>query len=157
MKKWWENLSEREQLIIGGGGFIGILLLLYLFVYTPLANAVATMKKQVVYQQSILTKVQTINAEIQGMGAGAAAAPFTIDNLQSSLRQINLDPAVKKIQQPQTNQFLLNLSDADFDTIAGWLGQLSMQYNVQVIQMKLNSVENEPGLVNGTILLQVKQ
>lgn len=154
MKAWWENLSQREKLIIGGGGAVLAVVMLYLFLYSPLIGTVNKLQKQVTYQSGELAKVRQINTDIQNLSVSSIAPAFGLNDLQASLKQVNLDSVVKKIQQPQTGQFLLDFTDADFDTIMTWLAQLSTQYNVHVIELKLVGVGDEPGLVNGTILLQ---
>lgn len=155
MKAWWENLSQRERVMIASGGAVLAVIFLYLLIYSPLLGGIHKLQKQVAYQRNELAKVQQINADIQHLSVSSIAPTFNADNLRDSLQQTDLSSAAKKIQQPQPNQFLLDFTYADFDTLINWLTQLSTQYDVHPAQLNLVGVTGEPGLVNGSILLQI--
>ena len=129
VKLWWENLSERDRRVLTIGGIISIILIIYLFIWNPLANAVVNQKTDIKKQQSLLhylqqsaIKIQTFRAS--GVSATTKTSEALLTLIETSLSSQQLSGFLQQVQQPQDNQAELTFERAPFDKLMRWLQTL---------------------------------
>lgn len=72
MRQYWNGLSARERLTVGGGAVLLGLMLLYALLWQPLLDGRSRMQKLLPRQQQTLRQVQQLVGQIQAQQSGAA-------------------------------------------------------------------------------------
>lgn len=159
MKDWFANLEQREQWIVGVGGVVAIVIVLWAFVWMPLSNGHDNLRGSVADWQRALSDIRGIAA--QG-GSGGTTTPTRPDIagqqplviVDQTLRERNLNNAVQR-RQPVPNGIRVEFENVPFDQLVVWLGDIYSSYGlaVQNGSMSLTS-RNEPGRINATLTLE---
>jgi len=160
MSKWWQSLSDRERVILGIGGILAILLLSYTFLWSPLSTRVSALQSYTHSQQQALQWMRVAERRIEQLKSEGFSAIRTNDRsilvrTEKTLTQHKLSRYLQKVQQPKSNQLVLQLDKAPFDDLIQWLQLMTRQGGV-VIQ-KFTADKTKPlGTVNAVIMLQQK-
>ena len=72
LREYWAKLTERERLILAGGGAFLALVVLYLLLWQPLLDARARLAKLLPRQQQTLQSVRQLAAQLGASPASAA-------------------------------------------------------------------------------------
>ena len=73
MRQYWNGLSARERLTVGGGAVLLGLMLLYALLWQPLLDGRSRMQKLLPRQQQTLRQVQQLVGQIQAQQSGTTA------------------------------------------------------------------------------------
>ena len=121
MKDWFANLQPRERLIVGGGGAVTLLVVLWLAVVSPLLNGSAELRASVERKQRLLFDLGRV------AGLQQTRNPSPANGAQQTL-YVLVDSTAKEhgLQVPRTRQegpdgVNVSLQNASFDSLADWL------------------------------------
>lgn len=159
MKDWFANLEQREQWIVGVGGVVVLVIVLWAFVWLPLDRGHQRLESGVQVWQQALSDIRGIAA--QGGQPGNAGenrrdtsneSPVVI--VDRTLTERNLNNSVQR-RQPVPNGIRVEFEDVPFDQLVIWLGDIYSGYGmaVQNGSMSLSS-RNEPGRIDATLTLE---
>ncbi len=159
MKDWFANLEQREQWVVGGGGVIVLVIVLWAFVWLPLDRGQQRLESGVEVWQSALSDIRGIAAQ-DGQSGGAGPDGRNISNespvviVDRTLRERSLNNSVQR-RQPVPNGIRVEFESVPFDQLVVWLGDVYSGYGlaVQNGSMSLSS-RNEPGRINATLTLE---
>ena len=159
MKDWFANLEQREQWIVGVGGIVVAIIVLWGFIWTPLDKGHRNLEANVADWQRALTEIRGIAA--QGSQTGSTLQGPSIDTNQTpviivdqTLRERGLTNAVQR-QQPTPNGINVVFEDVPFDQLVVWLGDLYVNYGLAVQNGSLTlASRSEPGLINARLTLE---
>ena len=99
LREYWAKLTERERLILAGGGAFLALVVLYLLLWQPLLDARARLAKLLPRQQQTLQSVRQLAAQL---GATPASAALDLEQaLAKAGSASSIAPANKQILSPQ--------------------------------------------------------
>ncbi|MGD8322979.1 MAG: type II secretion system protein GspM, partial [Gammaproteobacteria bacterium] len=62
MKTWWQSLQPRERLILGGGGVIALLIVLWQFAWQPLTNGREQLRASIAQKEQLLSDISWAGA-----------------------------------------------------------------------------------------------
>ncbi|QLH42226.1 MAG: type II secretion system protein M [Coxiellaceae bacterium] len=149
IKQWFQNLAPREQLMVGVGGGVVLLLLLYAYIWAPVNDKIAQLQQDVVDQQATLQNLKVLQQRANELSplTNLSNTAFSEDILQQTLQQANL-PQVSFANRNEAGEYALTVKDVSFDALIQWLITLSRQYNVQVKTLSLTAGPNI-GFVRG--------
>ncbi len=160
MKEWWENLAERERLLLSVGALVLALLLGYLFVVEPLQNELKTATAERDAKTALFHKLQGIAAEADALRAQRVLAGSLPDGadaqslVQQSAEAAGLKEQVKNVGPGDAGSVKLRLEQARFDTALLWLATLRQQYGLRVEAFSAKRA-GEPGTADVDVTLGV--
>lgn len=159
MKAWFENLEERERIMVIAAAVVVVVFLLYLIVLEPLHDGHSRMKERVAYQRETaewmlqsaheVTKLKRTGGQA-GEGLGGRSLLAVAD---STARAGGLGPALKRVEPEGRGGVKVWLEGASFDELVKWLGTLSISHGVDVDSASLEKSESA-GRVNARLTLQ---
>jgi general secretion pathway protein M len=157
LRAWWAGLAEREQRILGAGGAVLALVLVYLAVWEPLARARTEREAALAQARALAVLIETLAAEAQrGRPAGAAPVAGLNQSLLSVVDQSRKASAITKppsrLQPDGDATVRVWLEDVPFDALVRWLNELQTRYGVRVDNADIER-ESSPGLVNARLTL----
>ena len=159
MKDWFANLEQREQWLVGGGGIVVLIIVLWAFVWLPLDRGQQRLESGVQVWQQALSDIRGIAAQgsqpdgdSQGRREFDSQSPVVI--VDQTLRARGLNNSVQRRQQTP-NGIRVEFEDVAFDQLVVWLGELyaSSGLAVQNGNFALRS-NNEPGRVDANVTLE---
>ena len=155
--QWWYERSQREQVLIGVGGFLIIILLVYILVWKPLTSNITTMRQTIQDQTALLSWLDTASSKIQqyesaGYTKRQASNQPLLVLTEQTLMQNKLSQYVTNTQQKSDNEIIITLKNIPFDRAVDWLEMLWKRDNVVVSNMNANKTKTM-GLVNLTVTL----
>ncbi|MDX1657122.1 MAG: type II secretion system protein M [Candidatus Competibacteraceae bacterium] len=134
MRQWWNQLNARERWLVGIGGVITFLLLLYLLVWEPFQASLTQLRKDVEARRDDLAWMQQASVELRRLAASSpnAQTPATsqgslLVRVDQSARQAQLGEAVTRVEPQGGNQVRIWLEEAPFDRVVQWLDTLAGQ------------------------------
>jgi general secretion pathway protein M len=157
MKDWFFGLEQRERLMVGVGGVLLMWLLLYLMIWTPIADKYRGLKENVAAQQETLAWMQQAAAQIQtlrrsgGSAAKGLGGRSMLAVVDQSARSGGLATAIKRIEPDGSKGVKVWLEGAAFDPMILWLGKLSKNYRIEPSIITLEPIGN--GRVNARLTL----
>ena len=159
MKDWFANLEQREQWMVGVGGVVVLVIVLWAFIWMPLNQGQARLESSVDIWQRALSDIRGIAAQgVQSGDAGRArpvgANETPIVIVDRTLRERSLNNSVQR-QTDVPNGIRIVFENVPFDQLVVWLGELYSNYGLAVQQGDLaTSSRNEPGRINATLTLE---
>lgn len=138
MKEWWENLAERERLLLSIGVLVLALLLAYLVVVEPLQNELATATAERDAKTALFQKLGRAAAEADALRAQQVVAGSLPDGsvaqdvAQESAEAAGLKEQIKNAGPGDAGSVKFRLEQARFDTALLWLATLRQQYGLRV-------------------------
>ncbi|MHA7872148.1 MAG: type II secretion system protein GspM [Hyphococcus sp.] len=148
---WWNDLSRREQALIGVLGAVAALFLVLQFVVAPIFDWRDRAGARAAQAQDGFALVAT--AAAQGASSGEATAPQNQAPLRQAVTQSASTAQIDllRIGAVVNNQIEVQPEDIDGDTLFRWLSALQRQYGVSVAFADIARGEN--GLVKAQVLV----
>lgn len=159
MKDWFENLEAREQLFVGIGGLVVLLILLWAILWMPLNKGHSNMRASVDNWQRSLAELRSIGANVQSSTGTTESSRVNVNEspvviVDRTLRERSLNNTAKR-QQPTPNGIRVEFEDVAFDELVVWLGDLNTQYAMEVQAGSLSTASRAgPGRINASITLE---
>lgn len=153
MKNYWNNLNDREKWTLIGGMLCVFLYLYYLFLYSPLSNAVNQKSKQLVEKTQTLEWMKSVQGQAKAPKTKQTVSDNQLLTLLSS--QLNDEKTLKypfQLQQTGSGDIQLSLAEVPFDLFMNWLSTLNENYTIQIMQFNVEPTPT-PGLVKIMIIL----
>ncbi len=162
MRNWWNNLSERERWIVGGGGALTLLFLLYALAWRPFQTNLRNLRQTVATQRQDLAWMRQAALEVKRLSTSPASASARQGNPQSLLtlvdqtaRAAGLGPVMKRIEPQGEDKLRVQFEQVSFDQLVRWLGSLEQEYGVTSASVTLDR-QAEAGRVDARLVLQSK-
>ncbi|MCD6039373.1 MAG: hypothetical protein K0S27_773 [Gammaproteobacteria bacterium] len=159
MKEWWFNLNIREKQIVSLGVIVGLAASLYSLIWSPLNNAIISLRHQVQHNQQLLSWLQTANEQIKIFEQMTQKAVVThnagswLSIVQNSLKQSPIANNITQLAQADHDSIKLTFEQVDFDLLMIWLTQLWQQQGLIVTQLTITSAKI-PGIVTAEYILK---
>jgi general secretion pathway protein M len=150
----WDELNNRDQLIVMAlGVFISITLFL-LLIYSPLVKY--RDQQQVVYENKaeLLSWMRSVAPQLKGQGVSglnslSAQSMMNDVNQRAAAFQLKLD----RVQPEGANKLRVWIQDGSFDAIMRWLAELQNESGIVASSVSLDS-EKKIGIVSAKVVLQ---
>ncbi len=158
LQSWWETLANREKLIVAIGGVLGIFLILYFLIWSPLSEAVTNNQEQIAENTQTLAWLQHATSRIQSLRR-AGVVPHTPAHtsvmalVERALASNQLAKYIRQVQQPEQTQVKISLKAVPFDQFINCLQRLENQSDVVVQQFQASKAK-KPGLVDLQVTLK---
>jgi len=126
---WWNGLSARERLVLGGGGLAAAAIVLYTFAWVPWQAELRRLRAQVpenratlAWMQDQLGRLGPAAGRIPAAGSDRSLPLLTV--VEQSSREAGIRDAVRQIQPGEKGEVNVWLQDAAFDTWVRWVDAL---------------------------------
>lgn len=158
MKTWFANLAPRERVIVVVGGGVGLVLVLYLMVIEPTAQAfaerqqrVASLEQQLTWMRKHADEAKALRAQGKGDAQGSGDRPPYVV-VDAALKDAGL-PAPSRLE-PTGNEGAarLEFEKVPFDPLVRLLGRLQTKGGLQVTRARIQRGEN--GAVSAQLTLE---
>lgn len=160
MKDWFYGLEQREQMIVGAGGGVAVLILLWALLWMPLDRAHQDAELNVERWQDALSELRVVAANLEdGSSATASSRPASSNDspvviVDRTLREHSLNNTAKR-QQPTPNGVRVEFENVAFDQLVVWLGDLNSRYAMEVQAGSLSlAARAGPGRINASLTLE---
>lgn len=159
MNSWWAGLAPRERVILGGGGLLLVLVLIYLMIWEPLAKQreqvradIRVLSADLAWMQQVATQVKRRGAQPDAQPAAGAAGRSVLTLVEVSARAAGLQEALERVQ-PEGQGARLWFTETGFDALLNWLDELEQRQGLQVSQLSVDA-GNAPGMVTARIKVE---
>ena len=161
MKDWYLGLEPRERLVVTVGAAVGVLLLFWGLVLSPIYGASAATTQRVDEKRATLAFLRTAAAELAGAPAMAGGGPdlsgqSLVVVVDRSARSAGLGAALARNQPVGEDGIRVRLENASFDALAAWLGTLSSGSGLTIDSASFERAPDE-GRVNASLTLRLGQ
>jgi len=157
MKEWFEQLEQRERLLVAVAGALMILALLVLLIIRPISTQTSRGRELVEDKRALLSELGQVAQRIGPQGG--ATSPINMTNTDSlvvvvdqTTRSTGLATYLKRNQPDGANSIRLRFENAPFDTIVEWLAELQSKFNMSATSANIDMAA-EPGRVNCNLTL----
>jgi general secretion pathway protein M len=154
---WYTTLSPRDQRVLQIGG-AALVLMLVVGLLLPLHRSVSESKAKLQQQQQDLEWMRSVGPLLAAAGPVpmAAATPESLVVLiDRSARESGLAKSMTGAQPATNGSMRVQLEQADFNLLAGWISRLSSQHGVRVESASITGGNNR-GIVNATVQLRAR-
>lgn len=159
IKEWWANLAVRERKMLGIGGVIVFLLLIYLVFWSPLLEHIALMRAKIVANQQLLVWMQAADKEIQNPNAQVAlpakinSAVMLLNILRKGINQFGLEKGLTQLKQSGNETIEIHFQKVEFDQVVKFLLSVTKQYSITISQATIVA-EGAAGVVNVDLFIK---
>jgi general secretion pathway protein M len=152
-RAWWSGLAERERRLVGGGAVVLALVVAWLGVWEPLANARHRQQVNLAAARALAVQIETLAASApRGTGPLAGTGQSLLAIVDQSSKASALTKPPSRLQPEGDDTVRIWLEDVPFDALLRWLGELQSRYGVRVDNADIER-ESGPGLVNARLTL----
>jgi general secretion pathway protein M len=153
----FQQLERRQQIVLTLGAVLAVILIGWLFVWTPLQTRSAELTDAVADKSELVVELRraaglNTTGPLTGSAAGANSSLTVVINLAA--QPLGLESAIESSSPVGGGDAIrVSLRGAPFDTLVNWLDTLERQHGVAVATVNIARA-NQPGLVNGQIVLE---
>ncbi len=149
IQRFWQQHSPRERLLLGTLTLLLLGSMLWLGLWQPLQNGIATQQQRIDRHRDELSLLQQIAATPQRPQVRVEGKELSVESIISqSAKTSRLTP--QRID-PQGDTVRVELATVPFDSLLSWLVMLEQRYQIRVDTLELQAITPPKGLV------QVKQ
>ena len=159
MRDWFESLEQREQMFVGGGAVLVVVVLFWALIWNPLDKGQRNARDNVsTWERSIaelrpLRAMAPVSSTPAQRGPASNQAPVVI--IDQTLRARGLDRSLKRSQPTTSTGIRVEFENVAFDDLVLWLGDLSSQYGMDVQAGSFSrSARSGAGRINATLTLE---
>lgn len=153
MRAWWDSLQARERLILGTGGLLALLIVIWGFVWQPLTGGRAQLRTSIADKEQLLSDVSQAAAVDVSGAAPAAGGQSLFVLIDQTAQAAGLGGALTRARPDGPNTIDVTFSSASFDALVGWLITLNQNSGIYVDGASINTARQE-GLVSGQLRLR---
>lgn len=156
MKEWWNNLALREKQMLTLGALALFITLFYLFIWSPIDETTAALRKQIRSNQELLTWMENADQKLQALAkAPAQTVPAEGSLLSIVQKQINQTPfvsALTQLHQGENDSVQLTFQKVNFDKLIAWLTQLVQENGLVISQLTVIPTD-KPGITGVDLVI----
>jgi len=157
LARFWAIRSQREKLILGGGGAIVTCMLIYAYALKPmdverkiLAARLPEMRSTAAQMQVALEEVNRLRSILPAEGANGASEATTRNILLKTLAEDGMD--ADNIEVLKSGRFKISLRMIPFEKYPKWLETLQAKHGMRLESGSLQVV-GEPNMIDATSTL----
>lgn len=160
MRNWFNTLNAREQMLVAAAAAFVFFAIVWFAVWKPLDAGQKAAAERVENWKQSLSALRPMRGQVEAAAAGRPVMPAQNQSLvvivDNSLRQRGLTGALQRSQPtPAGDGIRVEFESASFDDLVLWLGDLHVQYGLQVDSGSFSVASGEnPGRVNSSVTLQ---
>jgi len=150
--------AKRERMVLGGGGVILALFILYAGLVNPYINHRHNLRAQISQLQTLLAWMRPAAGKLEaihGPQYGNLPGGSLLSAVNNSVTGAGLGNSLQQAQQASDGSVRAQFSNADFDSLVRWLNTLNKNYGVVAAEVSVTRGTG-PGQVNVNLKLQMQ-
>ncbi|HEX7080304.1 MAG TPA: type II secretion system protein M [Gammaproteobacteria bacterium] len=154
MKEWFLSREPRERVILAVGAAVAGVIVLFGFIWRPLAAGTAELRESVEEKNRLLIDLQQA-AAVPDTARPARSAPgqSLVVLVDSTAQAHGVAEALTRRRPDGPDRIDVTFENASFDALVSWLVALQTEHGIGVEAASVTSGSG-PGLVNGQIFLR---
>lgn len=159
MKEWWDSLQAKERLMAAIGAIFVAIAILYLMVWSPIADSRDNKKIRIENKRETLTWMNQKRQEVEHLKRinpnlfnQATDNRSLLAIVDTGAKQMGIRSSITRIDPDGENKAQIWLEDMSFDYLIVLLGELERRNHVQVADASLSKSE-QIGKVSGKVTL----
>lgn len=158
-RAWWQGLQARDRRVLGIGGILVSVLLLWALVWLPLSRTRADLAARVTRQRADVAWMRQALAQARALHAQGARGTVARQGkslfalADATARADGLGDALKRVEPTGPASVRVTFEIANFDTLANWMDGLARDFDVTVTDFSVDKAAGL-GLVNARVTLQ---
>jgi len=155
VRAWFDNLEQRERLVLSIGAILASLIILWALVWTPLRGGAAELEGAVAEKQQLLAQLQRAQGLSGSAAPGPAGAPLQtlVVLVDQTHRAHGLAGTLQRNQPDGTDGIRVTFQAAGFDSLMEWLVALQRSYGIAVESADFDGTR-QVGVVSATLVLR---
>jgi general secretion pathway protein M len=154
------QIDVRHRPFVVSGAVLTLAVLIYAALWLPFSHRVDHLTDQVKEQRALEEWMRDAAAQVVRLRGTAATTPTDGRSLlalvDQTAKQSQLGSAIRRVEPDGEGKVRIQLEQAGFDDVLGWLQELSRRYDVHVDNITVDRIDL-PGLVNARVSLQGSQ
>ena len=158
LRHWFMGLQKRERLVLGGGGVILALFIVYAGLLNPYVNHRHAQRAQINQLRTLLAWMRPAADKLEaihGRQYGNLPGGSLLSAVNNSVTSAGLGNSLQQAQQASDGSVRAQFSNADFDSLVRWLNTLNKNYGVVATEVSVTKGTG-PGLVDVNLKLQMQ-
>lgn len=142
MKNWWLNLSLREKQTLSVGMALVSIFLIYEIIFSPLLNAVTSLRQKIHTDQTLLAFMQASDDRIRTLQKNPlspahknAGSLFSI--VQDDISTNAIAKNISQLQQAENDSVQLRLQKVNFDEFIKWVTRACQEHQLIISQLSI--------------------
>lgn len=156
VRDFWTAREPREQWILGIGGLVLLVGLVYAGLWRPVASSMAELEAQVESRQELVTWLRRSAAQARALrearGGSVPSGPLR-DRVEAAAREAGVDSGLARVTGEGEGRLRAELEGADFRRAMIWLQGLERRQAVRPARVRLERAE-QSGRVDGRLILE---
>ncbi len=159
IKDWWDTLQLRERYMVLIVSVLTVLTILYLAVWSPIANSRDSKLKRVEAKRDTIVWMSQKKQEVEhlkrinpNMFNSASDKRSLLAIVDTSAKQMGVRPAITRIEPKGEDNVQLYIEDIAFDYLIVLLGELERRNNIEVADASFNR-SDQVGKITGRVTL----
>jgi general secretion pathway protein M len=155
VKDWFNGLQPRERLILGVGGAVAAIVVVWGLIWTPMRSSTVDLRDTVAEKTRLLTDLQRAAQLQPGVSGGTPSRgnQSLVVLVDSTGRSFGLAGAFTRTRPDGQDAISVTFAGAPFDALISWLIDLEQTYGIVVDSASMTG-SGEPGLINGQLFLR---
>lgn len=157
LKTWWHQRIPRERNIIIAGSIITAIVLIDVFIWQPLSNAITQMQQNLIQNNSLLVLMQDAKEklhqwQVAGYAATSQDASGLLSIIDQTLAKTGLSRHLTNTSEQSATTIDLSFAGVPFDALIDWQQSLWVNDNVIVSKESIKR-QSTDGVVDVTMTL----
>lgn len=149
----WDELNNREQMIVSALGLSLLFALFMMVIYLPLIKQREQARDIYESRIELLSWMSSVAPQVKGQGSDAnspsAQSMMNDVNQKAAAFQLKLD----RIQPEGANKLRVWVKESSFDAVMRWLTDLQSELGVVASSVSFDA-ESAPGIISAKVVLQ---
>lgn len=167
MKEWlvklkarWQQLAEREQRVVAGGGLVLVVIILYVGIWQPFLNYNDSLRVRIASEEKNLQWMRAVDKKMQQMSGKNKTKPAAISPimllgvLQKDIQQAGMSQQLAQLKQINANSIAMSFQKIAFDQLMTLLINIAKAQSIAITKMSVTA-SNAPGMVNADVVLSL--
>lgn len=160
MKDWWDTLQIRERYMVLAAAVLVALTIIYLAIWSPIANSRDNKLKRVEAKQDTVIWMAQKKQEVESlkrinpnMFNSATDSRSLLAIVDTGAKQMGVRPAITRIEPKGDDSVQLYVENIAFDYLIVLLGELERRNNIGVADATFNR-SDQVGKITGSVTLK---
>ncbi len=155
LMNYWQQLNEREQLLVLIAALFLALAVIYFGWYHPLRQATQSAQRQLLDARSTLAWMQQVEPFLEKKQAPQQlSGPKLLSVLSASLMQTACRAFPSHLEQATAKRIQLTFDEVPYVPLMSWLNAMSARYAFTIEQLQVNRSKNR-GMVKLLLIISV--
>ena len=157
LKQFWLERAPRERMILGVGGTVLLLVLLYLLLIEPAWTGIARLERSLPQQRSQAAELNALLGEVKGLKSQPQVATVSVSEvkgaIEASLARAGLKTA--RVVPLSDGDIQLSFANVPYGTWATWLAGIERELGARTTSVVVTGKDATPGNVDAELALRL--